>query len=456
MTGLQAPAKVRVLVVDDLLDMAQTIANDLEAAGFATDVAASGAAALELFTRQPADVVVTDLRMKGADGLEVLAGIKRIDPSVPVVIMTAFGAIESAVEAMRRGAFHYITKPFGLDVLRELVERAGRERALTTENALLRRMLKESDGSRTLIGDSFLMRQTRALVAKMADAPSAVLITGETGTGKEVVARAIHAGGHRAERPFIAINCAALPEPLLESHLFGHARGAFTGAESDRRGLFVEAQGGTVFLDEIGDLPLALQGKLLRVLQSGEVRPVGTETTLTVDVRCIAATRKDLSQLVEQGLFRQDLFFRLDVLRVRVPALRDRTDDIPTLVECFLRKSLERSPRSVLAGLAPDALALLGECDWPGNVRQLENLIERLVVTASNPLACFDDVRDALGPTHGTDPIPRLVQNPLKLDELVERYIAGVLRSVGGSKPKAAHILGVDASTLYRREKRTT
>jgi two-component system response regulator HydG len=376
---------------------------------------------------------------------------------VPVVIMTAFGAIESAVEAMRRGAFHYITKPFGLDVLRELVERAGRERALAAENALLRRMLKESDATRTLRGESFAMRQIRALVGKMADSSSAVLITGETGTGKEVVARAIHGGGHRAERPFIAINCAALPEALLESHLFGHARGAFTGADTDRRGLFVEAQGGTVFLDEIGDLPLALQGKLLRVLQAGEVRPVGTEATLTVDVRCIAATRKDLSQLVEQGLFRQDLFFRLDVLRVRVPALRDRTDDIPALVEHFLRNSRERSPQSVLAGVAPDALALLSACDWPGNVRQLENLIERLVVTASSPLACLDDVREALGPTPGTtDPIPRLVQNPLKLDELVERYIAGVLRSVGGSKPKAAQILGVDASTLYRREKRTT
>jgi len=454
--GSVASPPLRVLVVDDLLDMARTIANDLEAAGFATDVAESGAAALERFTRQPADVVVTDLRMKGGDGLEVLSGVKRIDPSVPVVIMTAFGAIDSAVEAMRRGAFHYITKPFGLDVLRELVERAGRERALTAENRLLRRLLRESTSSRELLGDSFAMRQIRALIGKMVDASSAVLITGETGTGKEVAARAIHGGGHRAERPFVAINCAALPEPLLESHLFGHERGAFTGADSQRRGLFVEAQGGTIFLDEIGDLPLALQGKLLRVLQSGEVRPVGTETTLTVDVRCIAATRKDLSRLVDQDLFRQDLFFRLDVLRVAMPALRDRKDDIPALAECFLRKSLERSPRSVLAGLAPDALAFLADCDWPGNVRQLENLVERLVVTASAPLASLDDVRQALGPTPGTDPIPRLVQNPLKLDELVERYIAGVLASVGGSKPKAAQILGVDASTLYRRVKRST
>jgi len=227
-------------------------------------------------------------------------------------------------------------------------------------------------------------------------------------------------------------------------------------AASDRRGLFVEAQGGTIFLDEIGDLPVALQGKLLRVLQSGELRAVGTETTLNVDVRCIAATRKDLASLVEQGLFRQDLFFRLDVLRVPVPALRDRADDIPALVEHFLRKSLERSPRSGLAGLEADALDFLAGCDWPGNVRQLENLVERLVVTASAPLARVDDVRQALGPTLAADPIPRLVQNPLTLDEVVERYIAGVLKSVGGSKPKAAQILGVDVSTLYRREKRSS
>jgi two-component system response regulator HydG len=455
MTGAIA-GSVRVLVVDDVVDMARTIANDLHAAGFTADVADSGVAALEQFAKQPADVVVTDLRMKGADGLEVLNRIKQLDATVPVIIMTAFGAIDSAVEAMRRGAFHYITKPFQLDALRALVERAGRERALANENALLRRMLRESTSSRQVLGESRAMRQLRALIEKVADATSAVLISGETGTGKEIVARAIHAGGPRADRPFVAVNCAALPEPLLESELFGHARGAFLGAASDRRGLFAEAQGGTIFLDEIGDLPLALQGKLLRVLQSGEVRPVGTETTLTVDVRCIATTRNDLSQLVDDNLFRQDLFFRLDVLRVSVPALRDRADDIPILVEHFLARSRERSRHSVLAGVEPDALDFLAGCDWPGNVRQLENLVERLVVTASAPLARLEDVKQAMGPTPGADPFPRLVHNPVTLDELVERYIAAVLKSVDGSKQKAAQILGVDVSTLYRREKRSS
>jgi two-component system response regulator HydG len=446
--------KLRALVVDDVVDMAETIAHDLEAAGFDAEVAAGGAAALERFGKEPADVVVTDLRMKGMDGLDVLSGIKEVDPTVPVVIMTAFGAIESAVEAMRRGAFHYITKPFELGTLRALIERACRERALTSENALLRQTLRADRSTRPLLGQSLAMRQLRALIDKVAEAPSSVLISGETGSGKELVARAIHDSGPRADRAFVAINCAALPEPLLESELFGHARGAFTGAATNRRGLFVEAQEGTIFLDEIGDLPLPLQGKLLRVLQSGEVRPVGSETTRNVDVRCIAATHKDLAQLVEKGLFRQDLFFRLDVLRVPVPPLRDRSEDIPLLVEHFLSKSGARAPQSLLAGFEPDALDFLASCDWPGNVRQLENLVERLAVTAQTRLATVTDVQRALGTAPSSDPIRRLVTNPLTLQDLEDRYISGVLAAVGGSKQRAAEILGVDPSTLYRREKR--
>jgi two-component system response regulator HydG len=447
--------KLRALIVDDVVDMAQTIANDLQAAGFSAEIAASGELALDRFAEDPADVVVTDVRMKGMDGLDLLARLKKADATVPVVVMTAFGAIESAVEAMRRGAFHYITKPFELGALRALVERACRERALSSENALLRRTLRANLSTRPLLGESLVMRQLRALIAKVADAPSSVLISGETGTGKELVARAIHESGPRADRAFIAINCAALPEPLLESELFGHARGAFTGAANNRRGLFVEAQDGTIFLDEIGDLPLPLQGKLLRVLQSGEVRAVGSEHTRNVDVRCIAATHKDLSALVEGGLFRQDLFFRLDVLRLPVPPLRDRAEDIPLLVEHFLSKSLARSPQSVLAGFEPDALDLLTGCDWPGNVRQLENLVERLVVTASTRLATVPEVERALGPMPSGDPIRRLITHPLTLQDLEERYIAGILASVGGSKQRAAEILGVDPSTLYRREKRS-
>ncbi len=447
-------SKLRALIVDDVADMARTVANDLADAGFETETAHDGVTALKLFSKDPADVVVTDLRMKGSDGLDLLAGIKKTDPGTPVIIMTAFGAVESAVEAMRRGAYHYVTKPFAMETLRSLVERACRERTLSRENALLRRTLRSNLPSRQLLGSSLPMRQLRALIAQIADATSSVLISGETGTGKELVALAIHTSGPRADRSFVAVNCAALPEHLLESELFGHARGAFTGASSSRRGLFVEAQDGTIFLDEIGDLPPSLQGKLLRVLQSGEVRPVGTETTRTVNVRCIAATHKDLSVLVEQGQFREDLFFRLDVLRVQVPPLRERGEDIPLLVDHFLRQSLEKSSRSVLAGFEPDALDFLASCDWPGNVRQLENLIERLVVTASESFAKLADVKRALGPAWTSDPIPRLLQNPMTMQDLEDRYLAGILKMVGGNKIKAAEILGVDPSTVYRRNKR--
>jgi two-component system response regulator HydG len=265
---------LRALIVDDVLDMAQTIANDLEQVGFTTEVSDSGAGALERFASDPADVVVTDLRMKDVDGLDVLEAVRRADPNVPVVIMTAFGGVESAVEAMQRGAYHYVTKPFELESLRRVVERACRERVLTRENALLRRTLRENLSAGRLIGQSASMRQLRALIEQVAPASTPVLISGETGTGKELVATAIHADGPRADKPFVAVNCAALPEPLLESELFGHARGAFTGAAQARRGLFVEAHEGTLFLDEVGDLPPLLQGKLLRVLQSGEVRAV--------------------------------------------------------------------------------------------------------------------------------------------------------------------------------------
>jgi two-component system response regulator HydG len=434
--------KLRALIVDDVIDMAATVANELEAARFEAEVFDSGAAALERFAQEPADVVITDLRMKSVDGLDVLSGIKRVDPTVPVIVMTAFGGIDSAVEAMRRGAFHYITKPFEMETLRALAERACRERMLSRENAQLRRTLGTNASALQLLGHSPPMRHLRALIERVAGAASSVLISGETGTGKELVALALHADSARADKPFVAVNCAALPEQLLESELFGHARG-----------LFLEADEGTMFLDEIGDLPLTLQGKLLRVLQSGEVRAVGSEQSRRVDVRCVAATHKDLAALVGTGLFREDLFFRLDVLRVPVPALRERADDIPMLVEHFLRKSLGGASRSMLAGFEPEALDFLTACEWPGNVRQLENLVERLVVTASAPRATLADVQQALGPVRDVDPIAPLLQRPLSLEELESRYIAAILKRVGGSKLKAAEILGVDPSTLYRREK---
>ncbi len=445
--------RMRALIVDDVIDVAQTVANELDAAGFETEVVASGGAALDRFAAEPADVVVTDLRMQNVDGMDVLRAVKRVDPSVPVLVMTAFGDVDSAVEAMASGAFHYLTKPFAMEDLLALVERACRERILSRENAQLRKALHENASSRRLLGKSPPMQKLRALIERVAGASASVLISGETGSGKDLVALAIHADSPRGDKPFVAVNCAALPEYLLESELFGHAKGAFTGASQSRRGLFVEADGGTIFLDEIGDLPPPLQGKLLRVLQSGEVRPVGSETSRTVDVRCVAATHKDLAELVAKGMFREDLFFRLDVLRVPVPPLRDRREDVVTLAEHFLKKSLAGGTPSILIGFEPEALDLLAACDWPGNVRQLENVVQRLVVSASAQLATLAEVKAAMGPTREADPIAPLVRQRLTLQEVESRYIEGILKSVDGSRPRAAEILGVDPSTLYRRDK---
>jgi two-component system, NtrC family, response regulator HydG len=446
-------SKPRVLVVDDVRDMAETVARYLASHGFEATAVTGGAEALARFAAEPADVVLTDLRMKTVDGMDVLDAIRHSAPAVPVVIMTAFGAIDTAIEAMRRGAYHYVTKPFKLEMVRLLLERACGEAALRRENQRLQQVVRERFSSQRLLGGSGPMRRLRALIERVAAVPSPVLVLGETGCGKELVARAIHADGPRAAQPFVAVNCAALPEALLESELFGHAKGAFTGATQRRRGLFVEADGGTLFLDEIGDMPLLLQAKLLRVLQSGEVRPVGSETTRTVDVRCIAATHHDLDRLVAAGGFREDLFFRLNVLPVRVPALRERREDIAPLVEHFLARSRGRVAGAQVIGIRPDALDALTAHDWPGNVRELENLIERLVVIGSGQQIDPAAVRESLRPARAIDGIAGLLRDPIPLAELEERYIAGVLEAVGGNKNRAAEILGVDLSTIYRRVK---
>jgi two-component system, NtrC family, response regulator HydG len=442
----------RVLVVDDNLEMASTISDYLRSQGFDAEAVSGGGEGIARFAAAPADAVLTDLRMHDVDGMDVLEGVKRIDHETPVVIMTAFGAVDSAVEDIRRGAYHYVTKPFKMDVVRVLLERACAERSLRSENARLRRAVEDRFSFASLVGKSPSMQELYSLIERVADVTLPVLIMGETGTGKELVARAIHALGPRAKASFVAVNCAALPEALLESELFGHARGAFTGATQPRRGLFVEADGGTLLLDEIGDMPVPLQAKLLRILESGEIRAVGSDTVRRCDVRVVAATHRVLEDLVREGKFREDLYYRLRVVTLRLAPLRERREDVPLLLDHFLARARRQAPESRADEFTPEALTLLSQHSWPGNVRELEHLVQNLVVTGTGGLIEGDAVRTLLREVSGDHPLDRARRGLWSLRELEQEYIAWVLEHTGGNKTRASEILGIDPSTLYRRE----
>ena len=443
----------RALVVDDHLEMATVVAEYLTDLGWTCTTVDSGAAAIAALGDGGFDVVITDLRMAEVDGLDVLAAARRVDPDLPVLVMTAFGAIDSAIEVMARGARHYLTKPVRLEELRLHVERAVSERQLRQDNAALRRAA--ATGKDALLGRSPAIIALRDLVDRVAPSSAPVLIRGESGTGKELVARAIHARGPRRDGPFVAVNCSALPEALLESELFGHARGAFTGAAGARAGLFVEAAGGTLLLDEIGDMAPGVQAKLLRVVQLGEVRAVGSDESRAVDVRLIAATHQDLEARIVAGQFRADLFYRLNVVPVQVPPLRARADDVSLLAAEFFARSRARNPHSPAQRLAPEVTQALAADPWPGNVRELENLIERLVVIAAHPIVGVRDLA-ACRPTAARIPTtPWPDDEPLRtLRELEDDYVAHVLARCDGNKTRAAEVLGIDVSTLHRRLRR--
>ena len=457
-----------VLIVDDSHDMLDVLRGYLVDHGFLVTTATDGDAAIRAFQSHSPDVVLTDLRMRGFDGLDVLEAIKAADPDMAVVIMTAFGNVESAVDAIQRGAFHYVTKPFKMAAVRVLLERAARERRarrarLENHHHLHASATAERAAASGLLGSSEAIREIRRLIERAADSPSPVLIQGETGTGKELVARALHLESGRREGPFVVVNCGGLTEAALESELFGHVPGAFGGATKARAGLFAEAEAGTLFLDEVSDLPLALQGKLLRVFESGEIRPVGAEVARPVSMRCIASTHRDLPGLVAAGRFRDDLFFRLAVVPIQLPALRDRREDIGLLVGHFLatkaRASKTRGPASAATdagarlGLSEAALRVLEDHSWPGNVRELENAVERLLLASPEQEIGAEAVRRILSPGAPGDTFHLLASKPFTLEEVEQRYIAAVLQRAGGSKTKAAAVLGVDVSTLYRRQK---
>jgi two-component system response regulator HydG len=441
-----------ILVVDDHLEMAKLLADKFREEGWRPRVVDSGKAAIESLATSIPDLVITDLRMSEVDGLDVLDAVRAIDPDVPVIIMTAFGAIETAIEAMKRGAWHYVTKPVRLEELTLHANRAFEHRNLRRVNRQL--MVDRRAGLSAIVGKSPVMRELYTLIERVALSSAPVLIRGESGSGKELVARALHDAGPRRDRPFVAINCTALPESLLESELFGHTRGAFTGATAARSGLFVEASAGTLFLDEIGDMAPSLQAKLLRVVQQGEVRPVGADETRAVDVRLVTATHQNLEDRVTSGGFRQDLFYRLNVVPVTVPALRERLEDIPLLVEHFLAKARTRNPHSPVVRFAPEVVTALTRYLWPGNVRELENLVERMVVVGITPELGLSDLAALAPAIQGNQERFSLPRDRLAtLREVEEEYIAWAVERCGGNKTKASEVLGIDPSTLHRRSR---
>jgi len=441
-----------VLVVDDDAPMREMLVSLLEEEGIESTTATGAEQALELLGERDFEVILSDIRMPGKDGVEFTGELRELRPRTPVILMTAFGSIDSAVDAMRAGAFDYITKPFRRDVIVASLERAFERRALEDENRRLRRAVDRSTSFGDLIGASPAMHELFALIRKVSSSRSSVLITGESGTGKDVVARTLHFTGARSEQPFVPINCTAMPEGLLESELFGHVRGAFTGAHTAKKGLFEEASGGTLFMDEIGDMPIGLQGKLLRVLQDGEVRAVGSNRSETVDVRVITATNRDLKAEVDGGRFRKDLYYRLNVIPIHMPPLRERPEDIPLLAEAFVRKHCGGETR----GLSRGALDRLMRCEWEGNARELENTIERsLALSSSGELHAEDLSLPDDGPACDRRPEDTLLgmslDQRLTLRELGDLYIERILELCDGNKVQAAKILGINRRTLYRR-----
>jgi DNA-binding NtrC family response regulator len=447
-------SRTQLLVVDDDSAMRDFLSESLVEEGYRVDVAAGGRAGIERVRAGGVDLVVTDVKMPDMDGLDMLAEIRAPgthDANPPhVVVITAFGSTEPATRALKLGAHDYITKPFEIDDLLVAVEKALDERTLRREVARLRKEVARPYRFENIIGKSAPMQDVFALIRRLSGSSANVLITGESGTGKELVARALHFNSPRAKKPFVAVNCAAIPDTLLESELFGYKRGAFTDARNDRQGMFVEADGGTIFLDEIGDLTPQLQAKLLRVLQERELRPLGAARSEKVDVRVLSATNRDLAQRMREGAFREDLFYRLNVIEVMLPPLRDRAEDVLPLAEHFLTEAGARSGKRIHTFTQP-ALKILLAYPWPGNVRELENVIERAVALAEADQIGPDDLPSQVRERRSADVLAGALARGLTLAELEREYINRVLQAEGGNKTRAAQRLGLDRKTLYRK-----
>jgi DNA-binding NtrC family response regulator len=441
--------QAKILVVDDEPEMGKLVADIARAQGHSVRSITAPALAMSIIEQEVIDLVVTDVRMPEIDGIDLVARMTRYDPKIAIIAITGFGSIDTAVRAVRAGAFDYLPKPFQPAEMALRIENALARRAVSVELSQLRSEVTDRFSIAGIVGKSRALADVAALVRRVADGPATVLISGPSGSGKELVARALHGESRRRSRKFVAVNCAAIPESLLEAELFGVKKGAFTDARADRLGMFQEADGGTLFLDEIGELALPLQAKLLRVLQEREVQPVGSPTPEPVDVRVVAATNRDLRASTAARTFREDLFYRLAVIEVAVPSLRDRSDDILPLADHFLRRAAARAGKPIAAFSGAAVKRLVGY-DWPGNVRELENAVERAVALCEGERIAPDDLPEATKTARSTDFLDMAVERMMTIGELERAYAERVLKKVGGNKIRASSLLGVDRRTLQR------
>ncbi len=440
-----------VLVVEDDEAMRELLLEELEDVGYRVLAAAGGREGIERVRNEPVDLVITDLRMPDLDGFDLIRDVTATRNPPHIVMITAFGSIETAIKAVKLGAYDYITKPFEIEELLLVAEKALGERDLRRQVARLQAEVERRYKFENIVAKSSAMQEVLSLVRRIAGSSASVLITGESGTGKELIARAIHYNSARSDSAFVAVNLAAVPETLIESELFGHVKGAFTDARADHDGLFAEADGGTIFLDEIGELAGSLQAKLLRVLQEHEVRPLGSTRHRKVDVRVVAATNRDLEEMLHEGTFREDLYYRLNVIQIDLPALRRRPDDILPLIEHFLTEASVKADRPLEYRMSPDAQRTLLSYPWPGNVRELQNVLERGVALCSDGVIREDDLPNHVRERRASDFLAAAVARKMSVAELEREYIELVLEDEGGNKTRAAQRLGLDRKTLYRK-----
>ncbi len=440
----------KILVIDDDLEMCGLLSDVLRGEGFSVLSIGDSLEASKALKKEEFDVMITDLKMKGLKGLDLLEEAKKVAPLTPVIIITAFGTIESAIQAMKMGAYDYITKPFQIDEIVLTVRKALENRLLKKEVVRLKKEVESRYHFHQLIGKSPSMQKIYELIQRISDSSGNVLITGESGTGKELVAKAIHYNGVRKEGPFVPVNCAAIPETLLESELFGYKKGAFTDAKTDKKGLISGATDGTLFLDEIAEMSPMLQAKLLRVIEERGVRPLGDTNSHPIDVRIISASNRDIRSMIREGRFREDLYYRLKVIDIELPPLRERREDIPLLVQHFVGKFSDETKRKI-SGVSEDTLKLLANYSWPGNVRELENVIQRAITLTQYETIRPDDLPSSMFQEIRQNVLDKGFREKYSIDQLEKEYIRKILIEVGGNKSKAAEILGLDRKTLYRR-----